>query len=187
MSRREGASPAIRERSNRTRRRSLATDLLLGTAAGVAATWVMDKVTTVMYEREPQQAKDRENAARGDKPAYEIAAEKGASLINRELSDDQRKRVGAGIHWTLGVSSGTVYGLVRNQVPAAGVGSGLVYGALFWLAMDEAALTLLGLTPPPPEFPWQTHMRGLVGHLVLGAVIEAAFDVADARAGALNR
>ncbi|MBW3563634.1 MAG: DUF1440 domain-containing protein [Acidobacteria bacterium] len=169
----------MRTRSRRIRERSLATDLLVGTAAGVAATWVMDWVTTIMYEREPQQAKDRENAARGDQMAYETAAEKAAELLGHELSEEQRKTLGAGIHWTLGVSAGTVYGLARNQVPAAGLGSGLAYGALFWLAMDEAALTLLGLTPPPPEFPWQTHMRGLVGHLVFGVVVEAAFAIAD--------
>lgn len=169
----------MRNRSQHSSKRSLATDLLLGTVAGVAATWVMDWITTVMYEHESQQAKDRENAARGDLMAYETAAEKGADLLGRELSDEQRKTLGAGIHWTLGVSAGTVYGLVRNQTRAAGLGSGLAYGTVFWLAMDEAALTLLGLTPPPPEFPWQTHMRGLVGHLVFGVVVEAAFAIAD--------
>jgi uncharacterized membrane protein YagU involved in acid resistance len=46
--------------------------------------------------------------------------------------------------------------------------------------MDEAALTLMGLTPPPKNFPWQTHARGLAGHLVLGATIEAAFDLPSA-------
>jgi uncharacterized membrane protein YagU involved in acid resistance len=61
-----------------------------------------------------------------------------------------------------------------------GIGSGIAYGAAFWLLMDEAALTLLGLTPPPKEFPWQTHVRGLAGHLVLGATIEAVFDAAAA-------
>lgn len=169
----------MRIRPRRTSERSLATDLLLGTVAGVAATWVMDWVTTIMYERESQQARNRENAARGDKMAYETAAEKAAGLVGRELSEEQRKILGAGIHWTLGVSAGTVYGLARNQVPAAGLGSGLAYGALFWLAMDEAALTLLGLTPPPQQFPWQTHVRGLVGHLVFGVVVEGAFAIAD--------
>ena len=37
----------------------------------------------------------------------------------------------------------------------------------------------LGLAPPPTKFPWQTHARGFAGHLALGAVVEAAFDVAD--------
>ncbi|MCU1347371.1 MAG: putative periplasmic/secreted protein [Acidobacteria bacterium] len=158
--------------------RKLATDLLLGAIAGAAATWVMDLATTLMYEREPKEAQDRENAARGNKNAYETAAEKAASLAGRTLDEDERKLAGNAIHWTLGVSSGVMYGALRNRLPL-GLGSGLAYGTLFWLAMDEAALTLAGLTPPPKEFPWQTHARGLAGHLILGAGIESFFDLAD--------
>jgi hypothetical protein len=161
------------------RERNLAIDLLIGTAAGAAATWVMDLVTTAMYESEPESAKKRENAARGEKTAYEIAAEKGAELIGRDLTEKQRKSVGAAIHWSVGISAGTFYGLLRNRVRRAGLGSGLAWGGAVWLVMDEGALTALGLTPPPQEFPWQTHARGLAGHLVLGAVIEAAFDLID--------
>lgn len=38
---------------------------------------------------------------------------------------------------------------------------------------------VLGISPPPQEFLWQTHVRGLIGHLVLGVAIEAAFDIVD--------
>jgi uncharacterized membrane protein YagU involved in acid resistance len=158
--------------------RSLAADLLLGAIAGAAATWLMDLATTALYDREPKAVQERENAARGQKNAYEIAAEKAAALAGRELTKEQRTLAGGAIHWTLGVSSGIAYGALRNSLPL-GFGSGLAYGTIFWLAMDEGALTLAGLTPPPREFPWQTHARGLAGHLVLGAAIEAVFDAAD--------
>lgn len=158
--------------------RNLATDLILGAVAGAAATWLMDLATTVMYERESKPVQDRENAARGDRTAYEIAADKTAALAGRELTEEQRKTAGGAIHWALGISSGIGYGALRNRLPL-GLGSGLAYGTLFWLAMDEGALTLAGLTPPPADFPWQTHARGLAGHLILGAAIEAFFDLAD--------
>ena len=45
--------------------------------------------------------------------------------------------------------------------------------------MDEGAVYALGLTPGPTAFPWQTHARGFAGHLVLGVILDAAFDVAD--------
>jgi uncharacterized membrane protein YagU involved in acid resistance len=159
--------------------RDLLADILIGLAAGVAATWVMDQATTAMYEREPEEAKERENEARGDRTAYEIAAEESARLAGFDLTAEQRKKGGAALHWALGAGAGAGYGALRNISPYAGAGSGLAYGTLFWLAMDEGALTLLGLTPPPKEFPWQTHARGLAGHLVLGAVIEAAFALTD--------
>lgn len=161
-------------------RRSLPTDLLLGALAGTAATWLMDQATNALYEREPREIKKRENEARGNKNAYEIAAEKAAELAGVDLSKKQRKKAGEVIHWSLGIGAGVMYGALRNQIPALGLGSGLAYGVLFWLAMDEGAVTALGLTPPPNTFPWQTHARGLAGHLVLGAAIESVFDLADA-------
>ncbi|HKO56200.1 MAG TPA: DUF1440 domain-containing protein [Thermoanaerobaculia bacterium] len=159
-------------------------DLVLGAAAGAAATWLMDVITTKVYELEPKEVQERENRARGGRIAYETAAEKLADLLGTELDDDQRKDVGSAIHWSLGISSGVVYGALRPLLRRRG--SGLLCGIAFWLLMDEAALTITGLTPPPQEFPWQTHMRGLIGHLVLGATIESAFCVSDAAGHALE-
>jgi F0F1-type ATP synthase assembly protein I len=161
-------------------RRNLASDLVIGAAAGAAATWLMDEATTALYESESEEVRDREDDARGDKTAYEIAAEKAAKLAGKRLKKAQRKQIGQAIHWSLGIGAGVIYGALRNQFRGLGIGSGLAYGVVFWLAMDEGANTLLGLTPPPNAFPWQTHARGLAGHLVLGAAVEAVFDVADA-------
>ncbi|HEY6136421.1 MAG TPA: DUF1440 domain-containing protein [Thermoanaerobaculia bacterium] len=156
-----------------TKRRSLALDILLGAAAGAAGTYLMDKVTTLAYEREPKAAQEREENARGDKTAYVKAAQKlGAP-------EEMQEAIGQAIHWSLGVGAGALYGVLRNRMRKLGLGSGLAYGAAFWLVMDEGATALLQLTPPPQRFPWQTHARGLAGHLVLGGTIEAAFDAVD--------
>jgi hypothetical protein len=37
----------------------------------------------------------------------------------------------------------------------------------------------LGLTPDPQEFSWQTHARGLAGHLVFGIAADAMLRVLD--------
>lgn len=157
----------------RTKRRPLPLDLLLGAAAGAAGTFLMDKFTTLAYEREPKAARDREENARGGKTAYAKAAAKlGAS-------EEQQEAIGQAIHWSLGVGAGALYGALRHRSRKLGLGSGLAYGAAFWLVMDEVATALLRLTPPPQRFPWQTHARGLAGHVVLGGAIEAAFDALD--------
>lgn len=158
--------------------RSLIGDIAIGAAAGAAATWLMDQATTALYEREPRPVQERENAARGGRTAYETAAERGAKWLGVDFDDDQRKQIGSAIHWAIGISSGALYGALRRALPMK-YGSGLAYGAAFWLAVDEAANTLLGLTPPPRQFPWQAHARGLAGHLVLGGTVEALFDAAD--------
>jgi uncharacterized membrane protein YagU involved in acid resistance len=140
----------------------------------------MGKVTEAMYARESEEARRREDEARGGKTAYVIAAEKIADAGGLAIEDDQKKKLGSAIHWALGIGAGAVYGAARNVVPRIGIGSGIGYGLLFWLLMDEAALTLLGLTPPPQKFPWQSHARGAVGHVVFGVVTETIFDTLDA-------
>jgi uncharacterized membrane protein YagU involved in acid resistance len=54
--------------------------------------------------------------------------------------------------------------------------------ALFLIA-DELLKPLLGLIPGPTRYPWQTHARGLIGHLVLGAVTDTVFDVLSQASG----
>jgi hypothetical protein len=157
-------------------RRSLTTDIALGALAGIAGTFAMDQVTTFLADRQPEEVTKREDEARGGKHVYERAAQK---LTRGKASEDQEKRISTGIHWGLGVFFGATYGLMRHRFPRLGLGSGLAYGVLFTLLMDEGASVALGLAPPPTKFPWQTHARGFAGHLVLGGVVEAAFDAAD--------
>lgn len=163
-------------------RRSVASDVLLGALAGAAGTLVMDQVTTRMYERESHEAREREDDARGDLPAYEIAAERAATMAGRALTSDQRTQIGNAIHWSLGIAPGALYGLLRHRFPELGVGSGLLLGLTMFVILDEGLLPVTGITPGPLEFPWQTHARGLVGHLVLGAVIELPFNLLDTSA-----
>lgn len=152
----------------------LVVDLVEGAIAGAVATWLMGKATTYLYDHEDDAARERENAARDGKSAYGVAAEKVAGFAGRSLSDDGRARAGRWIHWALGVGAGAAYGTLRDRWPAARLGWGLAFGTAFWLLMDEGAVSALGLTPPPQAFPWQTHARGLAGHLVFGGATEAA-------------
>ncbi|MBA4157954.1 MAG: DUF1440 domain-containing protein [Gemmatimonadetes bacterium] len=157
----------------------LASDLVKGALAGVAATWVMGQVTSYLYEREDEQAREREDEAREGKTAYGVAAEKAAEAIGQDLPEEQRKQYGSAIHWGLGIGAGAVYGALRGRVPGAESGHGLVYGAAFWALMDEGANTALGLTPGPTAFPWQTHARGLAGHLAFGAAADTTLRLLD--------
>src|SRR5437868_2438210 len=83
--------------------------------------------------------RDAGDRARGDKTAYEAAAEKGARLAGTELSDEERERYGSTIHWALGVGAGALYGVLRDQLPDAGLARGLLFGTAFWLLVDEGA------------------------------------------------
>ena len=154
-------------------------DLVRGMLAGIAATWVMGRVTTLMYEREDPKARKLEDDARDGRTAYEVAAEKSAAMVGRELSEEERATAGAAIHWALGAGAGALYGALRGRVPGLDAGAGLVYGVAFFLVVDEAGNTVLGLTPGPRAFPWQAHARGLVGHVVFGVASELTLRALD--------
>lgn len=158
-------------------RRSVIADTIDGAIAGAIATWVMGTVTTALYEHADTTARRRENNARDGKTAYDVAAEKSAKLVGTQLSDAERNRYGQAIHWALGAGAGALYGALRPRSETASLAGGLLFGAAFWLIVDEAVTPALGLTKGPRAFPWQTHARGLAGHLVFGTVANTTLAV----------
>ena len=164
---------------NRGRDARIGADLVKGALAGAAATWVMGRVTTWMYQQEGREARERENQARGGKSAYVAAAEKGAEAANVQLSDARQKQAGSAIHWALGIIAGAAYGVMRHRWPTSARLKGLPFGTGFFLVMDEIMNPVLGLTPGPAAFPWQTHARGLGGHLTFGLVSEMVLEGLD--------
>jgi Protein of unknown function (DUF1440) len=161
-------------------RHTIGRDLIKGAIAGAVATWVMGKVTTGLYDREDRGARRREDAARRGRTAFGEAAEKAANAVSIPLSDQERKRYGGAIHWALGIGSGAVYAVVRHRLSWVGRLSGVGFGTAFWAAVDEGLVPALGLTPGPGAFPWQTHARGLAGHLTFGTVTDGTLRLLDA-------
>ena len=159
---------------------SIGEDLVKGAIAGAVATWVMGKVTDVLYRREDQWARRQEDDARSGKTAYGVLAEKAAGAMGATLDDRNRERYGAAAHWALGIGAGAIYAVLRRRFQAVGRVAGVGFGTMFWAAVDEGVVPALGLTPGPGAFPWQTHARGLAGHLTFGTVADGTLRVLDA-------
>jgi hypothetical protein len=153
--------------------------LIAGAAAGAAATWVMGKVTTWLYDNESIGARQLEDAARGGTTAYGAAAAKLAEASGVEITAEQRDTAGAGLHWALGVAGGAGYALARKRWPEVAAMYGVAFGLGFFLVFDELLNPVLGLTPGPAAFPWQAHARGLAGHLAYGVANNVVLDVVD--------
>lgn len=156
-----------------------AADAVKGAVAGAVATWLMNQVTTWMYEFESREAQEREERARGGRTAYGAAAEKVAALAHVELPEEQRRRAGTAIHWATGITAGALYAVMRKRWPALKSARGVPFGVGFFLTVDELLNPVLGLTPGPRVFPWQTHARGLGGHMVFGLATEAMLEGLD--------
>lgn len=148
-------------------------DLSRGIAAGATAWWAMDRTLSGIYNRTGFKVRRRETAARAGVPALEVLAERVAGTCGTTLSTAQRERAGTYLQWGVGLAAGALYAVLRERVPASRAGGGLLYGTAFSLVVDEGLTPMLGLAPGPRSFPWQTHARGFVGHLVFGAVAEA--------------
>lgn len=153
--------------------------LARGALAGVVATWVMGKVTSYMYEHESEETRRAETEARGGTMAFGVAAESAAEIIGMELAEEQRKSLGQKIHWALGIGAGALYGAGRTPGRGVKLGRGLSFGTGFYLLVDEIGNPALGLTPGPGAFPWQTHARGLVGHLAFGVTAEVVLNLLE--------
>lgn len=151
----------------------LARDLRDGMIAGAAAGIAMDAVLRTLFNREGFFAWAREQRARRGKPALRRATDRLARRLGLDLSRPQRRIAGRVAQAGLGLGAGALYAVLRRRMPAVRTGRGLAYGAAVSLLLDEGLNPLLGLTPGPSDFPWQTHARGLAGHLAYGAVLEA--------------
>jgi hypothetical protein len=151
--------------------RSLAKEVLLGTGAAYVATKVMDGVTTAYLEQQSEESRQRENEAQ-EEAAYTKAAEKLAEVRGQHLDRERAEQLGQRLHLGLGLSGGLIAGFLaaRGMNP---FGAGLLTGLGIWLFVDEGANALLGFTPPPPAYPRETHIRGLVGHVAYGAALGA--------------
>ena len=163
----------------------LVADMAKGAIAGALGVWVMDRVDWFMYEHEDPGARRRTQHARpgGLDPAH-VVADKIASAAGADLSPSQRHPAGMGIHYSLGIGPGAIYGALRDRVPYMGAGRGTLWGFALFALQDEVLNSAAGLSGKPRDYPWQAHARGLLAHLVYGAVTDIAFSVMKERAAA---
>jgi len=146
-----------------------------GVVAGAIGTWVMDRVTTVMWDRESAEDKAREEAAwPHGKPSVPNLVDLGSRITRVRFSPTARPRVEQVTHYLLGIGPGALYALLRHRLPVIGAGYGVVYGLILFAVNDELINTVLGLSGPPAAYPMAAHLRGLVGHVALGVVTDLA-------------
>jgi hypothetical protein len=145
-----------------------------GLVMGLCATQALDWVSTVVYEHEDRRTRRAEDRARHHRHAYEVAVERLSSWVGLGLDREQVGRWGWRFHKVFGVLGGPGYLLLRRSLPRLGRGLGLVFGAAFFVVVDEVLVPALRLTPGPRAFSWKVHARGAAAHLAYGVAAEAA-------------
>jgi len=150
--------------------------LTAGAIGGVVASWVMEEFqsawTKVAENLQSQNASNTENSDEQE-PATVKAAEKvSEALFDHRLEDAEKGWAGNAVHYATGGTSGAVYGLAAEFAPKVTWAAGVPFGTAVWLAIDEGAVPLLGLSKGPTEYPVSTHAYALASHFVYGLTTE---------------
>ncbi len=151
-----------------------------GAVAGAVGTWAMSEVqrlwTRVVDGGAPESAGGRHDARdwqeRSEQQnSNELAANAvGSYFLGRSLTREEL-RVGAPLmHYMFGAAMGAVYGAYTERRQADRTGAG--FGTAVWLAADEIAMPLLGLSDSTARRPVEMHLQSLVAHLVYGTATE---------------
>lgn len=162
-----------------TKDQGAAKGILRGLIVGLCATQALDWLSIALYRAESCRTRARENAARGQRHAYERAVEMTARRFGQRLSDKQIGTWGWRFHKLFGVAGGPAYLALRRRFPGLRWGSGLAFGAAFFLVVDELLVPLARLTPGPRAFSWKVHARGAAAHLAYGVAAETTARLVD--------
>lgn len=174
----------------KSRQPSLLRGLVIGAAAGITATLVMDqfqKLSSISQKAIEKQKKladgespwqiAHEQAAQEQKEAAEegsteIVARTLAEAAGRQIPSDSRKQAGQAVHYTFGTLMGVVYGVATELLPEVASGGGTAFGTMLFLGADEVAVPALRLSPPPSGTATVDHLQHWAAHIVYGGSLE---------------
>ena len=154
--------------------------VVAGGIAGVAGTWAMNEAqrlwTHVVAGAPPESAAGKHDARDWQERSEhqnsnELAAQAIARpVLGRDLTREELRVAAPLTHYLFGAAMGAIYGAYaeRRGSPA----SGAAFGTTVWLAADEIAMPLLGLSDSTTRRPLEMHLQAFVAHLVYGTVTE---------------
>ena len=135
----------------------------------------MDRATNAYLARQSERSVRRQDElAPGGAPALFIR--RTAGLAGAEVGIERSEAYALVLHRTLtsayGAASAALVGPERSPMRAA-----LLATAAALVLVDEG-LPALRIVPAPQEWPFESHVRGVVGHVTLGLGIGAILSVA---------
>lgn len=161
-----------------------------GAVAGAAALWLMDRFDWFTYDNQDPAARRQTDEVRpgGLDPAH-VMADNMAHALGTELGphEPHAHPAGLAVHYALGIAPAALYGMLRSQVPALGVGRGSLFGLGLFLAQDEGLNTMLRTAADPRKYPWQAHARGMVAHMLFGLLTDTALNLMKVPRRAMNQ
>ena len=154
--------------------------VIAGALGGLAGTLAMNHAQrqwTLAVDGQPpasaagkHDARDWQERSEGQN-SNELAAQAVAdATIERALTRREMSLAAPLVHFGFGALAGALYG--AYAATHARPRSGLEFGMAVWLAADEIAMPLAGLSKATFKRPFEMHLQAFVAHLVYGAVTE---------------
>jgi hypothetical protein len=160
-----------------------------GLAGGLVGAWAMNQVAPTLARlretgarlagahagddrSEPRADEPRDPSPPAESSTVTVARVVSRRVLGHDLRPGTEAAAGNAVHYALGGVLGAVYGLLAAIVPAIHAGRGLLWGAIVWIAADETALPLLGLSGPPTQYRASTHALSFTGHCVYGTTTD---------------
>lgn len=165
---------------NQSNQQGVLGTIIKGVVAGAVATFVMDRVTQFVYERQDTGTKLREVFARveGKDPGHALV-NKLARSANIDVHLGQPHPAGVGLHYGVGILPAVGYNFLRKRVAWVGKDKGVLFGLASFAIINELIPPLIGVANKPTVYPWQSHARGLAGHLVFGLTAHGVLELLD--------
>lgn len=177
------------EKNHNVRECELWKGLAAGLIGGLIASWTMNRFQDVWLQlsktsssadkrfNDQERANQEGQPANANKQEQDDTTVKAASAISEgifghALTKNEKKIAGPAVHYVLGTAVGGLYGGASEVMPESAAGKGLPFGTAFWLVVDETAVPMLGLSKPPSDYPFSTHVYALASHLVYGFTAE---------------
>ena len=111
----------------------------------------------------------------GRKP--DSANVKAANLLSEKITGRKvpaayKPAAGEAMHYAIGAGSAAFYGALAEVAPVVTLGDGLGFGTAVFVLADEVAVPKAGLSQPPGEISFPTHLYALASHLLYGWITE---------------
>jgi len=101
----------------------------------------------------------------------ELAAQALARyVLGRRVTQEELRVAAPLMHYFVGAAMGAIYGAYAERRHADG--SGAAFGTTVWLAADEIAVPLLGLSDSTAHRLLEMHLQSLLAHLIYGTATE---------------
>ncbi|HKW77192.1 MAG TPA: DUF1440 domain-containing protein [Terriglobales bacterium] len=148
---------------------------LAGAAAGLFASWAMNRVYGVWSTISRNHEQPEQSAERGvntDPATIAMVNKMSRRFLGRALTDEQARLADLIGHYAIGAAGGAVYGGFSEYLPQVRARAGAAFGTAFFLLGEELAVPILGLSAKPWQIPAESHAVGFLAHLVYGITTE---------------